>query len=199
MFKRITLTVLAAAIALPLAAGEFSIDTAHSSVGFKVAHMVVSKTRGSFQDFGGTIRLDHNDITNSSVEVTIETSSIYTANEDRDNHLKSPDFFDVEHNPTITFKSGKIKKNGSGYIAIGNLTIKGNTRLVELPFEVNGPITDPWGNQRIGIEIEPITIDRQEFGLIWSKTIEAGGLMVGDEVTIELEVEAVQAKTDSGA
>jgi polyisoprenoid-binding protein YceI len=199
MSRKLSLIVLATLVALPVAATEFAIDMTHSSVGFKVAHMVVAKTRGSFQDFSGTIRLDENDLTKSSVEVTIETASIYTANEDRDNHLRSADFFDAENNPTITFTSGKIEKDGTGYIATGNLTIKGNTRLVELPFQLNGPITDPWGNRRIGVEIEPITIDRREFGLTWSKTIETGGLVVGDEVTIELEVEAVELKQEPGA
>jgi polyisoprenoid-binding protein YceI len=199
MFRKLSLTALAVLVAQPVSATEFTIDVAHSSVGFKVAHMVVSKTRGSFQDFAGTIRLDENDLSNSSVEVTIDAASIYTANEERDDHLRSPDFFDAENSPTIRFKSGRIEKNGKGFIATGNLTIKGSTRLVELPFQLNGPITDPWGNQRIGVEIEPITIDRREFGLTWSKTIEAGGLMVGDEVTIELEVEAVELKQEPGA
>ena len=170
MFRKLSLIVLTTLVALPVAATEFAIDTVHSSVGFKVTHMVVAKVRGSFQDYAGTIRLDENDLTNSSVEVTIQAASIYTANNDRD-----------------------------GYVATGNLTIKGNTRLVELPFQLNGPITDPWGNRRIGVEIEPITIDRREFGLTWSKTIETGGLVVGDEVTIELEVEAVELKQEPGA
>jgi len=120
-------------------------------------------------------------------------------NEQRDNHLRSADFFDVENHPKITFKSGSIKKDGQGYVAVGNLTIRGNTRLIELPFAVKGPIDDPWGNRRIGVDIEPITIDRKEFGLMWSKALETGGLIVADEVTIDLAVEAVAAETEAGS
>jgi polyisoprenoid-binding protein YceI len=158
--------------------------------------MVVSTVRGSFGEFGGTIYLDGEDLTKSSVEVTIDAASIDTANEQRDNHLRSADFFDVENHPEIAFKSGSIKKDGDRYIAVGNLTIRGNTRLVELPFTVKGPIDDPWGNRRIGVKIDPITIDRKEFGLMWSKALETGGLVVGDEVTIELAVAAVSPKDE---
>lgn len=191
MMNRLFLTLAAVFAALPAAAGEFAIDTTHSSVNFKVNHLVVSKVRGSFQSFDGSISIDERDMTRSSVEVTIDVSSIDTANGKRDEHLRSPDFFDVQNHPEITFKSTAVRKNGSGYVAFGDLTIKGTTRQVELPFSINGPITDPWGGSRIGIEIEPITIDRREFGLTWSQTLEAGGLVVGDEVDIELEVEAV--------
>ncbi len=199
MFKRIIMTALFAAAALPVAANEFTIDSVHSSVGFEVEHMVVSTVRGSFNEFEGTIYLDDQDLTKSSVEVTIDAASIFTANEQRDDHLRSADFFDVENHPKITFKSGSIKKDGARYVAVGNLSIRGNTRLVELPFAVKGPINDPWGNRRIGVEIEPITIDRKEFGLMWSKAIETGGLVVADEVTIDLAVEAVAAKTEAGS
>lgn len=199
MLKRIIMTALFAAAALPVAANEFTIDSVHSSVGFEVEHMVVSTVRGSFNDFEGIIYLDDQDPTKSSVAVTIDAASVFTANEQRDNHLRSADFFDVENHPKITFKSGSIKKDGQRYVAVGNLSIRGNTRLVELPFTVKGPINDPWGNRRIGVKIEPITIDRKEFGLMWSKAIETGGLVVADEVTIDLAVEAVAAKTEAGS
>jgi polyisoprenoid-binding protein YceI len=161
--------------------------------------MVVSTVRGSFGVFEGTISVDSEDLAKSSVEVKIDAASIDTANEQRDNHLRSADFFDVENHPEITFKSGSIKQVGDGFVAVGNLTIRGNTRLVELPFTVKGPIDDPWGNRRIGVQIEPITIDRKEFGLMWSKALETGGLVVGDEVTIELAVAAVSPKDESGS
>ena len=199
MFKRIIMSILLGAAALPVAANEFTIDSVHSSVGFSVDHMVVSTVRGSFGDFGGRIYLDGEDLTKSSVEVSIEAASIDTANEQRDDHLRSSDFFDVENHPKIVFKSGSIKKDGDRYVAVGNLTIRGNTRLVELPFAVKGPIDDPWGNRRIGVQIDPITIDRKEFGLMWSKALETGGLVVGDEVTIELAVAAVSPKDESGS
>ena len=199
MFKRIIMTVLVGAAALPVAANEFTIDSVHSSVGFAVDHMVVSTVRGSFGDFGGTIYLNDEDLTKSSVEVSIDAASIDTANEQRDTHLRSADFFDVENHPQITFISGSVKKVGDSYVAVGNLTIRGNTRLVELPFTVKGPIGDPWGNRRIGVQIEPITIDRKEFGLMWSKALETGGLVVGDEVTIELAVAATSPSAGSGS
>lgn len=198
MFKKMIITAFFAAAALPVAAAEYTIDSVHSSVGFEVEHMVVSMVRGSFQTFEGAIALDENDLTKSSVEVTIDAASIFTANEKRDDHLRSADFFDAENHPKITFKSGSIRKDGEGYVAVGNLTIRGNTRLVELPFEIKGPIVDPWGNQRIGVQIEPVTIDRKEFGLMWSKALETGGLVVSDEVTIDLAVEAVAAKDEAG-
>lgn len=194
--KHIVTIVLAAVFALPAFAAELAIDSAHSSVSFKVTHLVVSTVRGSFQAIEGTINLDEKDMTKSSVEVTIAANSVNTGNEKRDEHLRSADFFDTEKFDAITFKSKSIEKNGSGYVATGDLTIKGNTREMRLPFEMNGPITDPWGNTRIGVHIIPVTIDRQDFGLTWSKTLEAGGLMVGNDVTIEIDLEAVEAKSE---
>ncbi|RLE21073.1 MAG: polyisoprenoid-binding protein [Acidobacteria bacterium] len=199
MLVRFILSILTLVVALPAAAGDFAIDTAHSSVGFKVAHLVVSKTRGSFQAFSGRIHLDEENIARSTVAVTIDVASLSTANEKRDEHLRSPDFFDVESHPQITFKSTSVKKSGSGHVAIGELTIRGVSHRVDLPFVVNGPITDPWGNQRIGVQIKPITIDRRDFGLTWSQALETGGLMVGNEIEIEIEVEAVQVKDSTGS
>lgn len=198
MLSRMTLTILAAFAALPAAANDFIIDTAHSSVNFKVDHMVISKVRGSFQEFEGAIHLDQEDISNSKVDVAINVDSIDTTNTKRDDHLRSADFFDVTNHPRITFISTSVEKTADGYLAAGDLTIKGTTRRVELPFAINGPIIDPWGNERIGIEIEPITIDRQQYGLTWSQVLETGGLMVGNDVEIELEVEAVVDRVDGG-
>lgn len=198
MHKRVLITLIAVVLALPAAAADFDIDTAHSSVSFKVAHMVVSKTRGSFTDFTGTIHIE-DDVAKSSVEVTIDVNSIDTANEDRDKHLRGADFFDAENFPTMTFKSVEIKKLGSRYFAHGDLTIKGTTRRVALPFTITGRITDPWGNERIGIDIEPFTINRQDYGISFSKVLEAGGLIVGNEITIDIDVEAVKAKAETKA
>ncbi len=196
MHSKFIIITLALALVLPAAASsaaDYKIDKDHSSVSFKVAHMVVSKTRGSFTDFKGTISLAE-EITASSVEVLINTTSVDTANEDRDKHLRSADFFDTEKHPAITFKSTKIKKVGDRWVAIGNLTLKGITKQVSLPFVITGKITDPWGNERIGIDIEPVTINRQDYGMTFSKAMEAGGLVVGDEVTIDIEIEAIKAK-----
>ena len=177
------------------AADTFVIDGTHSTVGFKVTHLMVSKVRGHFDTFEGAIQLDPADTTKSSVEVSIDVASINTGNDDRDNHLRAPDFFDAEKYPKITFKSTSIEKTGdTSYIATGDLTIRDTTRKVALPFEMSGPVTDPWGNTRIGIEIEPVTIDRQDYGVSWSKAMDAGGVVVSDDVTLDLAAEAVQQK-----
>lgn len=199
MIMRLMFVLLSVALALPAGAADYSIDKTHSSVHFKVTHLVVSKVRGSFNNFQGTIDFNEEDITKSSVSVTIDADSIDTGNEKRDDHLRSADFFDVESFPTLTFKSTEVKKSGDGYVAVGNLTIRGNTHVVSLPFSINGPITDPWGNHRMGVEVEPVTIDRQEYGLTWSKALETGGLVVGNEVEIEIDVEAVRAKEEAPA
>ncbi|MCI0452520.1 MAG: YceI family protein [Candidatus Latescibacteria bacterium] len=181
---------LAAAACAPAAHAQdaYTIDPVHSSIGFKVKHMMVSDVKGAFDSSSGTINFDPKNIENSSVEVTIDATSISTRNEKRDGHLKSPDFFDVEKHPTITFKSKKIAKKGDGYVATGDLTIRGVTKEVELPFTLNGPVSA--GNASI-IGISAATeINRQDFGVSWNKTLDAGGVVVSDKVRIELEVEA---------
>jgi len=187
-----SLAAIALAAAPAVAADVFTIDPTHSNVGFKVTHMMVSKVRGGFTDFRGTIRLDADDMSRSSVEVTIRTASIDTGNPDRDTHLRSADFLDADQYPEITFASTRVEKNadGSGYVAHGELTVRGVTRDLSLKFSINGPVADPWGNRRIGIEIQPITINRQDYGVSWSKTLDTGGLVVSDQVTLDLAVEA---------
>ncbi len=192
--RTLSTALIALALALPAGAADFAVDTVHSSVGFKVSHMVVAKTRGSFPAFTGTIRLDEQDLAKSSVEVSIDVTSIDTANEDRDKHLRSADFFDVDQHPTMSFKSTRVEKKGDGFVAHGELTMKGVTKPVALPFTLSGPIDDPWGNRRLGVSVEPVVLNRQDFGLTWSKAMEAGGLMVGNEVTVEIELEAIEAK-----
>ncbi|HEX9652725.1 MAG TPA: YceI family protein, partial [bacterium] len=166
---------------------------AHSSVGFSVKHLVISNTKGEFSDFAGTIMLDENDITKSSLEVTIKTASISTHDDKRDAHLRSADFFDVEKHPEITFKSKKVEKTSAGYQLTGDLTIRGVTKEVSFPFTLVGPVPDPWGGKRLAAQAS-VTVNRQEFGVSWNKTLDGGGLLVGDEVTINIEVEAVHAK-----
>jgi polyisoprenoid-binding protein YceI len=199
MLTRCGVLLVAVAAAAPAGAADFAIDPTHSSVGFKVDHLVVSKVRGSFGRFEGTIHLDPDDVAKSTVEVTIDAGSIDTANDKRDQHLRSQDFLDAENHPEITFVSTSVRQSGAGYVAVGDLTIRGTTRQVELPFVVKGPIKDPWGNERIGVQVEPIKIDRRDFGLTWSQALEAGGLVVGDEVEIEIEVEAVGSAGPSDA
>jgi polyisoprenoid-binding protein YceI len=170
------------------AADNYSIDAAHSLIGFSVRHLVISKTKGTFGDVTGSLVYVEKDIAKSSVEVTIKVASIDTDNEKRDNHLKSPDFFDVDKYPVITFKSTQVKKVKDGFVAIGDFTIHGVTKQIKLPFMITGIVADPMGNTKLGVEAE-ISIDRRDYGLTWSKALETGGLVVGNDVSIELSVE----------
>jgi polyisoprenoid-binding protein YceI len=175
------------------AAEKYDIDRSHSSVGFAVRHMVVTKVRGEFNEWSGTILYDDKDITRSSVEVSIRVASIDTKDAKRDEHLRSPDFFDVENHPTITFKSKRIEKKENGLVAVGDLTIRGVTKEIEIPFDFAGTVVDPYGNTRLGLSAKA-SVNRQDFGVSWSKKLDTGGLVVGDEVEIGIEVEAIKAK-----
>lgn len=199
MLYRLMLVLISTALAMPAAAADYSIDVAHSAVQFKVNHMVITKVRGGFDSFKGTIHFNENDLTKSSVSVSIKTDSIDTGNEKRDAHLRSADFFEAEKFPAITFKSTEVQKTNDGYVAKGKLTIRDQTHIVTLRFSIAGPITDPWGGQRIGVEVEPIAIDRRDYGLTWSKALETGGLVVGNDVEIEISIEAVQMKDEAPA
>lgn len=173
------------------AADSYEIDAAHTTVGFSVAHLVISDVHGKFKTFSGTILVDEQDPAKSSVDVRIEVGSIDTADEKRDEHLRGPDFFDAKKHPQITFKSEKIAKDGKGFVATGTLTLKGVAKTVSIPFAAAGPIVDPWGKTRRGFK-GSLKLNRQDFGVSWSKTLDGGGLMVGDEVTVDLSVEAVK-------
>lgn len=171
---------------------KYEIDPVHSNIGFTVRHMVVAKVSGGFKEFAGTILYDENDITKSSVNVTIKTTSINTQNERRDNHLRSDDFFGAAKDSLITFVSKKIEKRDDGYVAVGDLTIRSVTNQVELPFKILGKVEDARG-KRIGIEAG-LTIDRFDYGVKWDRTIESGGLVVSKKVDINLAVEAISRK-----
>ena len=191
MRSKIMATALILVLSIAISASgadKFALDQAHSSIGFSVRHLVISKTKGSFHDAVATVMYDEKDITESSVDVTIKIASIDTDNEDRDNHLKGSEFFDVGKFPDMTFKSKRIEKVKDGYIAIGDFTIRDVTKEIELPFQIVGIVDDPMGNTKMGVEAS-ITIDRQDYGLTWSKTIETGGLVVGNDVNIELSLE----------
>jgi len=172
-----------------LAQEKFEIDPTHSNVGFTVRHMLVAKVSGGFKEFSGTILYDEKDITKSSVNVTIKTASINTQNDRRDNHLRSADFFNAATDSVITFVSKSIKKSNGGYIATGDLTIRGVTKEVELPFNILGTIKDPRGT-RMGIEAG-LTLNRFDYGVKWDRTLDNGGLVVSSEVQINLTVEAM--------
>lgn len=187
----LSLSVALAGTAAAFAADEYTIDKAHSSVAFSVKHMVVNNVKGLFEDYSGTILYDEKDITKSSVKAVIKTASIDTGNEKRDEHLRNADFFDAQKYPEITFASKRIMKQGDGYAAVGTLTMHGVSKEVTIPFTVAGPIKDPWGNLRMGVE-GGLTINRQDFGISWSKTMDSGGLVVGNDVKIELNLEATR-------
>ena len=181
-------------------ATTWQIDSKHSYAHFSVRHLLVSNVRGSFSNVTGTVVIDENDITKSSVETAIDASTINTQEPDRDKHLKSADFLDVANHPTITFKSKKVEKAGQDRLrVIGDLTIRGVTKQVVL--DVEGPtaaITDPRGNLKRGATAT-VKINRFDYGVAWDKKIEAGGLVAGEEVaiTIDLELKKVEPKPDA--
>jgi polyisoprenoid-binding protein YceI len=172
----------------------WNIDPAHSVAEFKVKHMMISNVKGHFAKVTGTLTFDESDLTNSRVEASIDAASLETRDIQRDAHLKSADFFDVEKYPTLSFKSTAIKVVRDGELAAeGDLTIRGVTRKVH--FEVEGPTPpakDPWGNTRVAVSATT-KISRKDFGLTWNAALEGGGLLVGDEVTMTLDVQFVKA------
>lgn len=171
----------------------WNIDPVHSAAEFKVKHMMISNVKGQFTRINGVLALDETDLTHSRVEASIEAASITTRDAQRDAHLKSADFFDVEAFPTLSFKSTRISRVGDGELAMtGDLTIHGITRNVV--FTVEGPTSqakDPWGNTRVGLSATA-KVNRKDFGLNWNATLETGGILVGEEVTISLDVQFVK-------
>ena len=168
---------------------EYNFDTSHSHVAFTVRHMVFAKARGEFTKWSGTAKLDESDLSKSSIEVSIDVASIDTHEEKRDGHLKSADFFDVENHPQMTFRGTGIEAKGQGKLALtGDLTIRGTTRPVTLEVEELGRGKDPWGNERVGFAAKT-SINRTDFGLKWNQVLEAGGMLVGEKVDIEIDVE----------
>jgi polyisoprenoid-binding protein YceI len=196
--KRNALLAALAVLLAPAAAlaetSTWNIDPAHTQSMFTARHMIISNVKGQFQKTTGTVVLDEGDITKSSVEATIDVNSIDTRVEQRDGHLKSPDFFDAAKYPTITFKSTKVEKAGAGKLKVtGNLTIKATTKPVVLEVEgPSAPVKDPGGNLRRGLTATT-TINRFDYGLEWNKLVEAGPV-VGKDIKIEIEAELVKAK-----
>lgn len=178
------------------AVGTWTLDPVHSQVEFGVRHMMISTVKGTFTDLRGTLHLDEENAESSSVEVEIAAASIDTRNDDRDQHLRSADFLDAESHPTLRFASTGVEKAGTGLRIAGDLTIRGTTRPVTLEAEELGRGTDPWGNPRVAFRAET-RISRKDFGLTWNQALETGGVLVGDEVSIELEVQAIPAGDDS--
>jgi len=186
-FTKLTLTSLLTASAL--FAGTYNVDASHSNIGFKVKHLMISNVSGKFDKFNGTFDYDEKTKTLTSLTGNIEAASINTENEKRDAHLKSADFFEVKKYPNLTFKLDKI----SGDSAFGKLTIHGITKDVKLDFENNGSIVDPWGNTRVGLALSG-KINRKDFGLTWNKALEVGGVVVGDKIKLDIELEGILAK-----
>lgn len=190
--------VLALTAALLLTAGlaqaaeRYMIDPGHSHVAFSVRHFGVSNVRGEFKKYDGHITVDEEDAAQSSIEIRIETASIFTDHEQRDGHLRSGDFLDAENHPEIVFKSKTIEKTGADqYVATGDLTIRGVTKQVELAFNLSGPIKDPLGMMRLGAE-GGVTINRHDYGVTWNRVMDAGGLFVGNDVRISFSIEATR-------
>lgn len=176
----------------------WNIDSSHSGVHFSVRHMVVSKVRGRFAKYTGTVHLDE-DLTKSRVEVTIDAASIDTGVADRDAHLRSADFFDVERFPSLTFRSTRVERiDDEKFRLLGSLTIRDVTREVVLQGSYGGRSKDPWGNERAGFEAKA-SLDRKDFGLTWNQALELGGVLVGERVELELEVEVVKAAVEKAA
>lgn len=177
----------------------WNIDATHSTIGFSIRHMVFSKVRGRFLKYTGAIRLDDGDLASSWVEVAIDAASIDTGTAQRDDHLRSPEFFGVEKFPELRFRSTRVEDLGGGRLrVIGELTIRDTTREVALDAESAGRGMDPWGNERIGF-VAKTSIDRKDFGLAWNQLLEAGGVLVGDRVDMELDVQAVNTAARDAA
>lgn len=171
--------------------GTWHVDPAHSSIEFEIKHMMIATVRGRFREFEGTI-IAAEDIADSRASGVVKTASIDTNQPDRDAHLRSPDFFDVERYPEIRFESTRIEpRGGPKFNVVGNLTIRDMTREVVLETTVEGTTRDPWGNDRVGMRARG-TIDRKEFGLRWQQALETGGFLLGDEVTLLIDVSAVK-------
>ena len=178
------------AVALSANAETYQVDPAHSTVGFSVKHLAISTVRGVFTNFSGTIEFDAKKPEASSAKGEVQTASINTQIEARDKHLRSPDFFDAAKYPEIKFETLSARKDGEEWVVKGRFSMHGVTKEIELRGTVEGPVKDPWGKTRIGLSATT-TINRQDYGLLWSQKLDAGGLVVGDLVKIELQIEAI--------
>ena len=175
-----------------MAIERWQIDPSHSGIHFSVRHLVIAKVRGTFARWNGAIEVPEGDLARGSVQVVIDASSIETGVGDRDAHLKSPDFFDVAQFPELTFTATGLALDGPvDATLVGQLTIKGVTKPVTLKVERHGQAKDPWGNERIAFSAKA-SLDRRDFGLTWNQALETGGVLVGDRVELEVEVEAVR-------
>ncbi|TWT04177.1 polyisoprenoid-binding protein [Planococcus sp. CPCC 101016] len=167
---------------------KWIVDTAHSEVGFSVKHMMISKVKGSFSSYEATVEANEEDLQGALIDFKIDVASINTNNTDRDNHLRSADFFDAEQFPYITFTANDIVKKGDEYELTGDLTMKGVTRPATFEVEYGGKGTNPWGVEVVAFSVEG-KVNRKDFGLTWNQALETGGVMVGEDIKITLELE----------
>jgi polyisoprenoid-binding protein YceI len=177
--------------------GDYTVDAAHSRIGFVARHAMITKVRGQFNTYEGHAHIDFDNPEKSSAQLTIETASIDTRNEQRDGHLRTNDFFDVSNHPQITFTSTSVERSDDDTFRVGgDLTIKGVTKPVTIDFEFAGSAKDPYGNIRLGFEGE-VTVNRRDWGVEWNAPLETGGVLVGDKVVLELEISAVQTMPEA--
>ena len=196
--KLMVLAAVGFLVAGVASADVYKIDAAHTTVGFTIRHMVINNVVGSFKQFEGTFEYDGADVATMKLSGKIQATSIDTGIAARDEHLRGPDFFDVAKYPEITFQSARVEKQGDQYMMYGSFTMHGVTKEISLPFTISGPIVDPYGKTRIGVE-SSITLNRQDYGINWSKTLDNGGLVVADEVKVELGIEAVKQDAEAPA
>ena len=199
MMQRVVRTIVVTTVGCCIPAGalaetaRWNVDPEHSTIEFRVSHMVVSKTTGRFMEYTGYVDMDAEAGAIKAIEATIKTASVNTNHEKRDAHLRNPDFFDVEKYPAMTYRMKNYKKTADGYQAVGELTLHGVTKDITLTGNFNGVAKDPKGNFRAGFNGEG-KLNRKDFGMVWSKTLDGGGLVVGDEVSIKLDIECIKAK-----
>ena len=179
-------------------AGDYTLDPAHSRLGFSARHAMVATVRGQFTDFTGTAHVDTANPASSKVEVSIVANSISTGNEQRDGHLLSGDFFETEQFPNITFTSTDVARDGEDWTITGDLTIKGVSNKISVPFEFTGSAQDPFGNTRIGFEGEA-TLLRKDWGLSWNAALETGGVLVSDKVKLQFDISAIKNAPEQSA
>lgn len=173
-----------------LTSGTYTIDPAHTDVGFVARHAMVTKVRGRFTEVEGSVTFG-DDIASSTAAATIQAASVTTGSADRDGHLRSGDFFDVEQHPTITFAASGVRADGDDYVLDGDLTIKGVTRPVSLDVEFEGVATDPYGNQRAGFSAST-DVEREDWGLTWNAALETGGVLVSKRIKLQLDISAIK-------
>jgi len=171
--------------------GDYTLDVAHTRLGFSARHAMVTTVRGAFKDFEGTAHVDTANPANSKVELTIKTDSIDTGVADRDAHLRSADFFEIEQHPEITFSSTDVSRDGDEWTITGDLTVKGITKPITVEFESTGSARDPFGNLRLGFEGQT-TLSRKDWGLTWNAALETGGFLVSDKIKLEFDISAIQ-------